>query len=397
MTKSISSLIGRHSSENGKFTNAPETRTIFVAIASYRDWQCRFTVESIFQRAKFPERIRVGVVDQIEIGKDPSCDIPIKPCEEYPNQALCQYRHRIDVYELESSLATGPTFARHITHRLYRGEYYIMQLDSHVTMVTNWDTDIISQFDATQNDMAVISTVPPNVVDSIDTKTGLSIRGTRHIMCHSEFDGKGKYKFLRHLVQPELHPVVKDSPQLQPYWSAGFSFARGHFVINVPYDPHLPMIFHGEEISMGLRAFTHGYDFYAPERNVCFHTDNQNVEDEQSSPKHFLENETLYQGIEKHSMARLLGLIHMNPIVDPSTWNHAQEETYGIGKVRDVSKFFTCFGIHVQVKRTEHQLCDFVQSGKMHDMFVDSLRSNGMGIDYDNINFRFHELQSIKS
>jgi hypothetical protein len=35
-------------------------RTIFVAIASYRDFQCRFTVESIFKRAKHPDRVRVG-------------------------------------------------------------------------------------------------------------------------------------------------------------------------------------------------------------------------------------------------------------------------------------------------------------------------------------------------
>ncbi len=37
-----------------------EDRTIFIGIASYRDFQCRFTVESAFSRAKHPERIRVG-------------------------------------------------------------------------------------------------------------------------------------------------------------------------------------------------------------------------------------------------------------------------------------------------------------------------------------------------
>jgi hypothetical protein len=35
-------------------------RTIFIAVASYRDFQCRFTVESVFSRAKYPERLRVG-------------------------------------------------------------------------------------------------------------------------------------------------------------------------------------------------------------------------------------------------------------------------------------------------------------------------------------------------
>jgi hypothetical protein len=35
-------------------------RTIYIAIASYRDFQCRYTVESVFSRAKYPERLRVG-------------------------------------------------------------------------------------------------------------------------------------------------------------------------------------------------------------------------------------------------------------------------------------------------------------------------------------------------
>jgi hypothetical protein len=38
----------------------PPQRTIFLAIASYRDFQCRFTVESVFTRAQYPERVRVG-------------------------------------------------------------------------------------------------------------------------------------------------------------------------------------------------------------------------------------------------------------------------------------------------------------------------------------------------
>jgi hypothetical protein len=38
----------------------PIDRTIFIAIASYRDYQCRYTVESAFKRAKNPHRIRIG-------------------------------------------------------------------------------------------------------------------------------------------------------------------------------------------------------------------------------------------------------------------------------------------------------------------------------------------------
>ncbi len=106
-------------------------RTIYVAIASYRDYQCRDTVTSIFERAKFPERVRVGVVDQIVDGEDGPCDAPYRPCKDDPEQMLCKYKSQIDVYQVDAPLAIGPVFARHLGHRMYRGEYYYMQSDAH--------------------------------------------------------------------------------------------------------------------------------------------------------------------------------------------------------------------------------------------------------------------------
>ena len=65
--------------------------------------------------------------------------------------------------------------------------------------------------------------------------------------------------------------MLEETPMLQPFWAAGFSFSRGHFVARVPYDCCLPMMFQGEEISMAARAWSHGYDFYAPMASVVFH------------------------------------------------------------------------------------------------------------------------------
>lgn len=62
-----------HPDEDGNYARGDSCplneRTIYVAIASYRDWQCRETVISIFSRAKYPERVRVGVIDQIVEGE----------------------------------------------------------------------------------------------------------------------------------------------------------------------------------------------------------------------------------------------------------------------------------------------------------------------------------------
>jgi hypothetical protein len=106
-------------------------RTIYVAIASYRDYQCRDTVTSIFERAKYPERVRVGVTDQIVEGEDGPCDAPYRPCKDDPEQMLCKYKSQLDVFQVDAPLAIGPVFARHLGHRMYRGEYYYMQSDAH--------------------------------------------------------------------------------------------------------------------------------------------------------------------------------------------------------------------------------------------------------------------------
>ena len=94
-----------------------------------------------------------AVVDQIEPDSDSSCDVPINSCASHPAQALCRYHNHIDVYEIEASLAVGPTFARHIGNRMYRGEYYALQIDADSIFVQDWDVDIIMQFEQAKNDM----------------------------------------------------------------------------------------------------------------------------------------------------------------------------------------------------------------------------------------------------
>ena len=41
--------------------------------------------------------------------------------------------------------------------------------------------------------------------------------------------------------------------------------------VQVPYDPHLPPLFFGEETSMAARLYTNGWDFFAPTQAVVYH------------------------------------------------------------------------------------------------------------------------------
>lgn len=232
MTPTEAKSIGSHITTN----DGKVLETIFVAVASYRDYQCSTTVESAFSRATHPERIRVAVVNQIH-GDDKSCAIPPEgPCELFPHQAMCRYKDQIDIFTVDAGLSVGPVFARHLGHRLYRGEYFAMQSDAHVIFVSGWDDEIVEQWHSAKNEMAVLSTYLSGVEDHIDLKTGLRTSKSRPIMCNSDYEGQGEIKHLRHGQQPEGVPFIHDTPTLNPFWAAGFSFGRGHFVVNVPYD-----------------------------------------------------------------------------------------------------------------------------------------------------------------
>ena len=54
-------------------------------------------------------------------------------------------------------------------------------------------------------------------------------------------------------------------------YAAGFNFASGQVIRDVPYDPHLRHLFFGEEVSMAARLYTKGYDLVAPPETVCYH------------------------------------------------------------------------------------------------------------------------------
>jgi len=366
--------------------------TIFVAIASYRDFQCRQTVESIFSRARFPERIRVAVVDQYAFGEDTPCSQPEVPCGEDPFQILCKYKSQIDFFEIEAKYSVGPVFARHLGNRMYRGEYYAMQSDAHVDYVKDWDIRTTTELDSSSNEMAILTTYLSDVTGSLD-KDGNSMRSTRPIMCKSDYEGFGSDKHLRHGQQPEGEAMVHGEPTLEPFWAAGFSFSRGHFIVNIPYDQHLPMIFQGEEISIGLRAFSYGYDFYTPQHSHCFHyygTGEAAVKAHRNTIPTFWENSQKYSGVADKGMRRLNGIIQMNPEIDRNTWNHADETLYGVGNVRELQKFFETFGIDTVKKKTQDHLCQFA-GRNMHWIFKQYLRQNRMGIDYQHINYKFKD------
>lgn len=375
----------------GSVTPEEGLKTIYISVASYRDPECQPTVEDIFLRAEHPERLRVAIVEQRVQGEDdetvPNCDQPTRNCTDDPNQALCLYGHLVDIFVVPAILSVGPVFARHLATRMYRGEYFAMQVDSHVRFIEHWDTNLISQWESANNEMAVITTYLSDIINSITPDTHENNHPNRPIMCKTDYEGQGKLKHLRHGQQPEGRPGIHGEPTLHPFWAAGFSFARGHFVIQVPYDQYEPMVFQGEEIFMGLRGWSYGYDYYTSEISVAFHMYAiKENKDKRKKVKLFWENSNLYPGAAVQGMKRLNGIIGTG---DPGdVFYNAEEKEFGLGKVRPKEQFYKLYGIHTDTKTVEDNLCQFV--GKpMMELFKPHLRKNRMGIDFSNVDFAY--------
>eukprot|EP00555_Chaetoceros_dichaeta_P012776 CAMPEP_0198258068 /NCGR_PEP_ID=MMETSP1447-20131203/7594_1 /TAXON_ID=420782 /ORGANISM="Chaetoceros dichaeta, Strain CCMP1751" /LENGTH=583 /DNA_ID=CAMNT_0043945113 /DNA_START=234 /DNA_END=1988 /DNA_ORIENTATION=+ len=369
-----------------------ELETIFITIASYRDYRCPHTVESVFARATYPERIRVGIVDQLDLTTDTNCGKPKELCDLDPSQILCKYSNLIDVFEMNATLSVGPVFARHIGYRMYRGEYYTMQTDAHMEFINGWDVDLISHWKSAKNEMAVLTTYVSSVENHYDPKTGESNSLRRPLMCASDFVEdyyETNLDVLQHGQEPEMEPDDLVMPTLEPFWAAGFSFGRGHFGVQVPYDQYLPMIFQGEEITVGIRGFTYGYDFYAPQTGVIFHYYNNSAKKKAGGKKvaKFWENSDLYEGVGAESKARLAGIIQMLTN-ETRSWNSVDAKKYGIGGARTTQKFYDTFGIHIKEKKIEKHLCSFVGE-KMQAQLIPHMRTNRMGINYDKVTYKF--------
>ena len=233
---------------------------------------CPLTVSTILTRAVYPGRVRIVVIQQNVKGiGDTECDMPEEgDCEEHPEDVICRHKEQVDLYRMEAGTATGPVTARAVGSRFYHGERYALQIDAHLEFRKGWDEDIIGQHRRTGNDMAVLTTYLSDVVGTFD-REGEVKRKTIPIMCESKFVKERIGDFMHHQSQPELPPPIPGTSILSVYFAAGFSFSSGKFVQDVPYDHNLPMTFQGEEISVGVRGWTWGYDFYTPARSICYH------------------------------------------------------------------------------------------------------------------------------
>jgi hypothetical protein len=224
-----------------------ERNLIFISLAAYRDPQLVPTVEDCMRKASDPTRLRFGICWQ-------------RDAEDPPLPFADDARFR--VLEVSWRESKGACWARAECMKLWQGEDWFLQVDSHCRFTQAWDEALVRKASETGSDKPILSTyAAPFTPGPAEV-----LQGGPFQMVFQQFTVDGI---------PQLRPgafppgTTSERPLRARFLAAGFLFAPGKFVAEVPYDPEL--YFMGEESAMTVRAFTHGYDLFHPAETIVWH------------------------------------------------------------------------------------------------------------------------------
>lgn len=225
---------------------------IFIQIASYRDPELLPTIRSCIDNAKYPKNLRFGICWQRD---------ETETLAEFANDK------RFRVMDVHYSKSEGACWARHHLQKLYKDEEYILQLDSHHRFVKDWDVKCIK----TIKDLQKSGVKKPLLTAYIPSYDPADDPGKRinepWKMNFDRFTPEGIVFFLPASI-PEWQSY-NTKPIPARFFSAHFVFTIGKWNKEVPYDPNY--YFHGEEISLAVRSYTHGYDLFHPTEVIAWH------------------------------------------------------------------------------------------------------------------------------
>jgi glycosyltransferase involved in cell wall biosynthesis len=227
---------------------------IFVQIAAYRDPQLEPTIKNMLENAKRPKNLRVGICRQYN--PDDQFDL----LEEYRKDK------RFRILDVLYSDSKGVCWARNQVQQLYEGEEYTLQIDSHMRFEKDWDDTLIKMIKQLQK-KGFEKPLLTGYVSSFDPDNDPAGRVQEPWrMAFDRFIPEGAVFFL-----PETIPGWQNlkEPVTARFYSAHFAFTLGQFSTEVQHDPEF--YFHGEEISIAVRAYTHGYDLFHPHKVVIWH------------------------------------------------------------------------------------------------------------------------------
>ena len=265
--------------------------SIFVSVAAFREHLLAETLMSLFGSSDHPEKVFVGAIvnncfntdgtckgSPKVVGKDKNGRDVLEHTDGVPdinhietfcsNTTFTKYCNsgQLRVLYVNETDALGPAAARYYSSKLWGGETFYVQVDSHLHFANGWDTLYVEDLKLSSNyPKSVLSTYPPGFVNFRQEPP--YTRGTRLCRCQI----RSAEDFLPRIEMEGRCNETEVRPTQMPFMGAGFFFARSEFLIDVPFDPFLPWLFMGEEVALSIRAWTHGWNIYAPRKNLIGH------------------------------------------------------------------------------------------------------------------------------
>ena len=238
---------------------------IFIQIASYRDPELVNTINDAIEKAADPNSLTFGICWQYD---------DTEKLDKYINDP------RFKIIRIHYTQSRGACWARHLIQKLYCGEKYTLQLDSHHRFIQDWDRILIEMLEnlRSKSKKPVLSTyVAPYEVGYPVANCGpcrMIAKATHDI----------GFNFFPEFIPN--HTELK-GPIAARFISAHFLFADGTICTDCLYDPNI--YFSGEEHTYAVRLYTHGYDLYHPHLNVVYHEYTRNYRnkhwDDHTDPK----------------------------------------------------------------------------------------------------------------
>ncbi len=304
-------------------TVSEKKRRIFVQIASYRDPECQWTVKDLFEKAEHPQSITVGICWQFVKGED---DICFREPYPYPDQ--------VRVHEEDARTGQGVCWARGLTQKLWQGEEFTFQIDSHMRFEQGWDQILLNQYDECVlehgNKKSVLTSYPPGYTPPNELQKQFYFG-----MSAKQFDKNGIFLMIG---APAFEPGKTDpvKPIRGAFASANMLFGPSSLIHDVPYDPYL--YFFGEEVTLAVRLWTNGYDLYHPNRLVIYHDWNRG-----KRRTHF-EDCRDWGKLNERSFARVRHLLRTEASDRAEVLQDI--EKYGLGRERTLEEYQTYAGVN---------------------------------------------------
>jgi hypothetical protein len=307
---------------------------IFVSIASYRDPELLPTLKSLLENARNPEDLVICIGWQHS--KEDKWDT-LKKYKKDP---------RFKILDIDHKDSKGVCWARSEIQKLYTDEDYYFQLDSHHRFAKDWDLqlkDILHYLMLKGHEKPLLSSYIAGYFPDKDPKDRVNEVWGLNI---DRFMPAGAI-FLRPHHVDNWQDLKEPFPTR--FISAHFIFTLGKFAKEVPYDPNL--YFHGEESSLAARAYTHGYNLFAPHKVIVWH------EYTREGKKRHWDDSQDWKEKDDASYARFRKLFGMDPGCTPC--QRKALAPYGFGTVRSLEDFERYAGLKFSTRQIHKETIDY--------------------------------------